>query len=1456
MKQSKKFKSLFGLILMVTTLLISSCVLDITEVHQPETGYTNNKVVTTIRANFLQSGTASYLLSILMPLDWEIANNQITYKFANSEQLYSFNYDAYNTNRITGLEAAPTGYYWWSGISEESNVVIGDKAVAYVVFNTGDATGDYNLKYNIGDSVENDLFAYTSGDKAITLTAQPQDASLSDGRVFPELNSNPWDVHSFEVMYNSPSRTIPTSYKLYLDEVEYDLNLLAASYHNGKFGCDIDWMEKGTHEYYFLFDNTLRYPAGSENLEITINDIDVYDFPLTENFEIDSQSLHSWEMDGYWQIEAPGGYNGDPASAFEGNISAGTMLLGDGLTIPDSISILESPIFDARNQEEVILSFDHYSIFSQDSYLDIGIQLFPSQEKIFHSKIYTDSDGWKHEILNLSNMAAGQLFRVYFYFNTEAIPCAGTTIDMVSLVATAYYDAEMYFTNDISVADPGYNAEFLFDLANIGTDTDTYSFEISGIPEYSYQLQRQDSGASTWSDIAFTGLILDADGATSLRLISTIPLDPISESEEIEFVLTSDNGVTNSQTLTTMVRPSILGNDNYGYIMYSSDYSDLVEFSWIDPTNATTIEEADLYSDTPINLDFGFSYYASNYYSIYLTPYAGVSFDYNSGYDNIESIPGADSYNNLIGLYWGALALEKGGDAYYEQVTLAGQAAFVLTFEDCYTSNDKDESFKAQLILFENGQIKFQYSDIPDYVRGTYPLVGIEDYNGTDGINFQAGFNALKNDYALLFSSEFVANNPQPESYTSTLSTTDLSWSTTGDFSTMKVYFKESSNLFEDSDIIYTGAPIDYLANSILPQLNLNSTYYWQIVGETSDGYELASPVYEFNTNPGYLASGTVTDSYTELPIEGVLVALMDLEGEFKSSRESVYTDANGYWSMTLPENGYYFEFTKDGYETQSQVYLGLWEDTVLDVEMSSARAYNPNPASGSQNISTSPTLSWINPANYNHTKVEIATNENMTDAILAYDGTLIDILNNLPILETSTYYYWQVTLSQDGLSNFSASYIWRFITDFTEAVPTPDYTEQFSNYSTRKATKASSGYLLPGGDFGAAQQIIKTDEAGNIVWQHTYSTATSVFRKAIEMDNGHYLVIRDETTSYVLGEETGLSEVTSSGEIIWNQSYKYYEGNNYANEDVDDGIIDSSGNVVICGGTGFDDWNFLLTKASLNESDPIWQKSYGNAGAQEKCHSVVESSSGGYIMAGYRAGTPTNDIGNSRILVIKVNSSGTTQWEYEEDNVNSTDGITTTGYKAIETNDGSIIVVGNAYNHNTDFENNQSIVIKLSASGQELWKKYFPIQDYGTAKDVALDGHGNIFLAGIPDAMKLDSDGNLLWFYNDEDYAIGNDFSSIMITDNGFTIAGGDKLTIFGDNTSGPLPIPENLSVTIIGDQVELSWGLVTGATSYRIESSTEPNGTYGYEATSPTNSWNGTSSGERKFFRVRAEN
>jgi len=74
---------------------------------------------------------------------------------------------------------------------------------------------------------------------------------------------------------------------------------------------------------------------------------------------------------------------------------------------------------------------------------------------------------------------------------------------------------------------------------------------------------------------------------------------------------------------------------------------------------------------------------------------------------------------------------------------------------------------------------------------------------------------------------------------------------------------------------------------------------------------------------------------------------------------------------------------------------------------------------------------------------------------------------------------------------------------------------------------------------------------------------------------------------------------------------------------------------------------------------------------------------------------------------------------------------------------------------------------------------------------------------------------------------------------------------------SSGIIP-PENVTISILDSNVELSWTAVSGATSYKVYSSDEPDSGF-IEDTTGTyvdETWTAPASSEKKFYYVKALN
>jgi len=181
-----------------------------------------------------------------------------------------------------------------------------------------------------------------------------------------------------------------------------------------------------------------------------------------------------------------------------------------------------------------------------------------------------------------------------------------------------------------------------------------------------------------------------------------------------------------------------------------------------------------------------------------------------------------------------------------------------------------------------------------------------------------------------------------------------------------------------------------------------------------------------------------------------------------------------------------------------------------------------------------------------------------------------------------------------------------------------------------------------------------------------------------------------------------------------------------------------------------------------------------------EKGHSLIQTSDGGYAIAG---STESFGAGKWDVYVIKLDANGNLQWtktiggpKYDY------------GYSLIQTSDGGYAIAGTTYSFGAGRED--VYVVKLDASGNLQWTKTIGGENWDAGRSLiqtsdggyAIAGHS--FGAGGNDVylVKLDANGNLQWTKtiggpNGEGILLFHVPDDIIQTsDGGYAIAGGTK--------------------------------------------------------------------------------
>ncbi|MCF7566996.1 hypothetical protein L3X37_01280 [Sabulilitoribacter arenilitoris] len=168
----------------------------------------------------------------------------------------------------------------------------------------------------------------------------------------------------------------------------------------------------------------------------------------------------------------------------------------------------------------------------------------------------------------------------------------------------------------------------------------------------------------------------------------------------------------------------------------------------------------------------------------------------------------------------------------------------------------------------------------------------------------------------------------------------------------------------------------------------------------------------------------------------------------------------------------------------------------------------------------------------------------------------------------------------------------------------------------------------------------------------------------------------------------------------------------------------------------GASDFWILKLDASGNIS---WQKSFGFSGADDGI-SLIETSDNGYLITGVLDVTASGGLGNSKTFAtkhaggdywaIKLNATGNKQWSKFYGGT-----FTDTPYDVIQTSDNGYILVGASDSNDVDISNNKGSydfwVIKISETGTLQWEKSFGGSEIDEASGITNTNDGNYIIVG-----------------------------------------------------------------------------------------------------------------------------
>lgn len=372
------------------------------------------------------------------------------------------------------------------------------------------------------------------------------------------------------------------------------------------------------------------------------------------------------------------------------------------------------------------------------------------------------------------------------------------------------------------------------------------------------------------------------------------------------------------------------------------------------------------------------------------------------------------------------------------------------------------------------------------------------------------------------------------------------------------------------------------------------------------------------------------------------------------------------------------------------------------------------------------------------------------------------------------------------------------------------------NDFGTSIALTSDGGYIVTGGTYSDGGDVsgfkgftdfwvAKLDSTGSLQWQKCLGGTQTEQAYWVEQTSDGGFILSGSTSSNDGdvdashgNEEAWVVKLASDGSLEWQKSLggSLNEIAHTAKQTSDGGYIigahnsSSDGDATSCQGF-LDLWLVKLDPSG----NLLWQKSYGGSDL-DQYSSAIQTSDGGYLLAGLAASTDgdvTGNHGGQDAWVLKLDSAGNVQWKKCIGGSASD-----AAYSIIQCADGAFIFAGQTFSNNGDVSGQHgqgdAWIFKMDGSGNLLWQKCLGGSSKDAAYSVRQTVDGGYIIAGEtaslggdvsgkhggPDywVVKLDGNGSIQWQKCLGGNATDRGGSIAQTTDQGWIIAGESNST------------------------------------------------------------------------------
>ncbi len=283
--------------------------------------------------------------------------------------------------------------------------------------------------------------------------------------------------------------------------------------------------------------------------------------------------------------------------------------------------------------------------------------------------------------------------------------------------------------------------------------------------------------------------------------------------------------------------------------------------------------------------------------------------------------------------------------------------------------------------------------------------------------------------------------------------------------------------------------------------------------------------------------------------------------------------------------------------------------------------------------------------------------------------------------------------------------------------------------------------------------------------WARTYGgTFSEEAYSVVQTSDGGFMVAGQTNSFGSTHPHFWVLRLDEDGTVVWERAFTGIGGDAALSA-----VQTSDGGFAVAGttgsfGAGRDFWVLRLDE----DGTVVWENAYGGPGS-EVAYSLVQTSDGGFIVAGYSI--PFGG-GDADFLVLRLDEDGGVAWEKAYGGPRFD-----TALSVIQVSDGDFIAAGNTNSFGAgDYD---FWVLRLDESGSVVWDKTFGGPNFEELRSLGPTSDGGFIIGGSSVdgywVLRLDADASVVWeksynapgFYPDEVYSVG------QTPDEGFIVAG-----------------------------------------------------------------------------------